>query len=432
MRFLASEAAAGIGARLVGPDVAFEGASFDTRSLEPGQLFVPLVADRNGHEFIGVAYEAGAACHLTSETDPFRRDRTALEVADTGDALLALAAWARQRSSAHVVGVTGSVGKTSTKDLIGAACTAGRRTAVNERSFNNEQGMPVTVLNAPDNTEVLVLEMGMRGFSQITRLCKIARPSIGVVTAVGYSHTELVGDIEGVARAKRELVEALPASGTAVLNADDERVIAMAPHTGANVITYGQAGEVRIEGLELDDLARPTFTLSTPWGKVPVRLSVAGAHMASNAAAAIAVAGSVGVDVEMAAAALTYASISSMRMERIELPSGAVVINDAYNANPTSMAAAIDALAAMSALRRVAVLGLMGELDDLEGGHAQVAEYARSRGVELMAVGTDLYGVEPSADPVAALGDLADGDVVLVKASRAASLESIVRALIEA
>jgi len=429
MRFLASEAAAGIGARLVGPDVEIVGASFDTRSIEPGQLFVPIVAERNGHEFIGAAYDAGAASHLTSEADPFRRNHTALEVADTADALLRLAAWARQRLSAQVIGVTGSVGKTSTKDLIWAACAAGRLTTANERSFNNEQGMPVTILNAPDDTEVLVLEMGMRGFGQITQLCEIARPSIGVVTAVGYSHTELVGGIEGVAQAKRELVEALPASGTAVLNADDERVAAMAPYTGANVLTYGEAGEVRIDGLELDDLARPRFDLSTPWGSVSVRLAVPGAHMASNAAAAIAVAGSVGVDVEAAAAALADATISGMRMERIELPSGAVVINDAYNANPTSMTAALDALAAMSARRRVAVLGLMGELDDVEGGHAQVAEHARSKGVDLIAVGTDLYGAEPDTDPVAALGDLADGDVVLVKASRAAGLESIVRAL---
>ncbi len=432
MRFLASEAAAGIGARLVGPDVPIDGASFDTRSIVPGQLFVPIVAERDGHEFIGAAYEAGASCHLTSGPDPFRRDHTALEVADTSEALMRLAAWARTRSRADVVGITGSVGKTSTKDLVAAACAAGRVTTANERSFNNEQGLPVTILNAPDDTEVLVLEMGMRGFGQITRLCEVARPTIGVVTAVGYSHTELVGGIEGVAVAKRELVEALPRAGTAVLNADDERVAAMASHTGADVVTYGRDGDVRISELELDDLARPRFRLDSPWGSADVRLAVPGAHMASNAAAAIAVAGSLGVDVEAAAGALAEASISGMRMERIELASGAVIVNDAYNANPTSMAAALDALAAMSARRRVAVLGLMGELDDVQGGHREVADRARALGLDVIAVGTDLYGTEPVPDAPAvaeAIGGLRDGDVVLVKASRAAGLERVVEAL---
>ncbi|MEL6891850.1 MAG: UDP-N-acetylmuramoyl-tripeptide--D-alanyl-D-alanine ligase [Actinomycetota bacterium] len=429
MRFLASQAAAGIGARLLGPDVEITGVSFDTRSIEPGQLFVPIVAERNGHEFIGAAYDAGASCHLTSEPDPFRRNHTAIEVADTADALMRLAGWARQRSGAQVVGVTGSVGKTSTKDLIRAACSAGVLTAANERSFNNEQGLPVTILNAPDDSELLVLEMGMRGFGQISRLCEIARPTIGVVTAVGHSHTELVGGLDGVARAKRELVEALPRDGTAVLNADDEHVAAMAAYTGASIVSYGRGGDVRLNGLELDELARARFRVDSPWGSVDVQLRVPGEHMAMNAAAALAVAGSVGIDLGAAAAALADASISGMRMERVELASGAVVINDAYNANPTSMVAALDALAAMSAQRRFAVLGLMGELDDVDGGHAAVARHARSLNVELIAAGTDRYGIDPAADPVDALGPLRPGDVVLVKASRAAGLESIVAAL---
>ena len=227
VRIQASSAAAGISGRLLGPDVEFDGASFDTRSLVPGQLFVPLVAERNGHEFIGVAREAGAVAHLTSEADPWRKDGTSIEVADTADALMRLAGWARQQLDTTVVGVTGSVGKTSTKDLIAAACSAERKTTANERSFNNEQGLPITILNAPDNTEVLVLEMGMRGFGEITSLCEVARPDIGVVTAVGYSHTERVGGIDGVAKAKQELVAALPKSGTAILNADDWRVAAV-------------------------------------------------------------------------------------------------------------------------------------------------------------------------------------------------------------
>jgi UDP-N-acetylmuramoyl-tripeptide--D-alanyl-D-alanine ligase len=426
VRFRASDAAAGIGGRLIGPDVVVDGASFDSRTTLPGQLFVPIVAERNGHEFIGAARERGAVAQLTSEADPFRRDGTAIEVADTAEALLALAAWARRRLDATVVGVTGSVGKTSTKDLMAAACGAGRRTTANERSFNNEQGLPVTILNAPDDTEVLILEMGMRGFGHIAQLCEIARPDIGVITMVGEAHTELVGGLDGVARAKGELVEALPASGTAVLNADDERVLAMRTRTGARVLTFGTTGDVRVSAVEFDAVARARFRVDTPWGRGTTRLAVPGLHMVTNAAAAIAVAGLVGVDLADALDALSSAVVSGMRMEVIIAPSGATVVNDAYNANPTSMRAALDALAAMDARRRVAVLGLMAEIEDPVPAHRAVAERAAQLGVQVITSGTDLYGVEPVDDVVAALGPLGQGDVVLVKASRAAGLERVV------
>jgi UDP-N-acetylmuramoyl-tripeptide--D-alanyl-D-alanine ligase len=432
VRIRASEAAAGIGGRLIGPDVEFDGASFDSRTTAAGQLFVPIVAERNGHEFIGAARKRGAVAHLTSEPDPYRRDGTAIEVADTARALLALAAWARRRLDARVVGVTGSVGKTSAKDLMAAACGAGRRTTANERSFNNEQGLPVTILNAPDDTEVLILEMGMRGFGHISQLCEIARPDIGVVTVVGHAHTELVGGIDGVARAKGELVEALPASGTAVLNADDERVVAMRSRTRADVVTFGAAGDVRVSGVGLDALARASFRLETPWGSGAARLAVPGVHMVTNAAAAIAVAGVVGVDLPAALDALATATVSGMRMEVTTAPSGATIVNDAYNANPTSMHAALAALAAMDADRRVAVLGLMGEIDDPGPAHRDVALRAADLGLELIVVGTDLYGIEPNDDPIGALGPVGPGDVVLVKASRSAGLERVVADLIRA
>jgi UDP-N-acetylmuramoyl-tripeptide--D-alanyl-D-alanine ligase len=432
VRIRASDAAAGIGGRLIGPDVEFEGASFDSRTTRPGQLFVPIVAERDGHDFIGSARERGASVHLTSEPDPFRRDGTAIEVADTAQALLALAQWARPRLSAKVVGVTGSVGKTSAKDLMAAACGAELRTTANERSFNNEQGLPVTILNAPDDTEVLILEMGMRGFGHIAQLCEIARPDIGVVTVVGHAHTELVGGLEGVARAKGELVEALPASGTAVLNADDERVVAMRSRTRAGVVTYGALGDVRVSDIVLDAQARAAFRVDTPWGSGATQLAVSGAHMVTNAAAAVAVAGVVGVDLEAALAALSTATVSGMRMEILTTASGATIVNDAYNANPTSMIAALDALAAMDADRRIAVLGLMAEIDEAETAHREVAAHALGRGLELVTVGTSDYGMEPLNDPVAAIGRLGPRDVVLVKASRSAGLERVVTALLEA
>jgi UDP-N-acetylmuramoyl-tripeptide--D-alanyl-D-alanine ligase len=431
VRILASEAARAIGGRLVGPDVPFTGASFDSRSLAPGQLFVPIVAERDGHDFIDAARAAGAAVQLTARPDEHRYG-TVIEVDDTATALIALARWARGRLSAAVVGITGSVGKTSTKDLCAAACAAELRTTANRASFNNEQGLPVTILDAPDDVEVLVVEMGMRGFGEISRLCEIAVPAIGVVTAVGHSHTERVGGIEGVARAKGELVEALPVAGTAILNADDERVAAMGGRTDATVLTFGLAAgaDVAISDVVLDERARPSFTVRTPWGSGEVRLAVSGAHMAANAAAAIAVAGVVGVDLAAALDALGHARLSAMRMEVLDGPGGSTVINDAYNANPTSMRAALDALAASSATRRVAVLGLMAELDDPLAAHAGVADYARELGVEVVATGTDAYGVEPTDDPVRALGPLGPDDVVLVKASRAAGLERVVDELL--
>ncbi len=348
---------------------------------------------------------------------------------DTAAALMTLAGWARRRIHVPVIGVTGSVGKTSTKDLIASALGATRRVTANVKSYNNEQGLPVTILGAPDDVQALVVEMGMRGFGEITRLCQVAAPTIGVVTAVAGAHTERVGGIDGVARAKRELVEALPASGVAVLNADDPRVAAMAA-AAPSVVTYGVAGEVRISELVLDGLARPHFHVDSPWGSGEVSLSVSGRHMAANAAAAIAVCGVVEGRIDAAVAALHTAVMSPMRMEIRRLASGAIVVNDAYNANPDSMRAALDALAAMQATRRVAVLGRMAELDDPVEGHRRVMADAVERGIEVVAVGTDLYGVAPVDDPVTTLGTLAVGDVVLVKASRSAGLESVAAALL--
>ena len=229
MRCWAHEVAELVGGRLHGPDVEIDGTDFDSRSIGHGQLFVPLVAERDGHEFIGAALERGAAAYLTSRTPV---GGTAIEVDNTLHALMRLATGLRDRVDGPVVGITGSVGKTSTKDLTRAAAGAGRRVWANEKSFNNEQGLPTTVVNAPADTEVLILEMGMRGHGEITALCDIARPTIGVVTRVAEAHSDRVGGIDGVARAKAELVQALPAEGVAILNADDVRVRAMASLPG--------------------------------------------------------------------------------------------------------------------------------------------------------------------------------------------------------
>jgi UDP-N-acetylmuramoyl-tripeptide--D-alanyl-D-alanine ligase len=353
-------------------------------------------------------------------------------VDDTLRALMALAAVQRARLEGPVIGITGSVGKTSTKDLALAALNASRRTWANERSFNNEQGLPTTLLNAPDLTEVLVLEMGMRGFGEIHELCHVARPTIGVVTRVAEAHSDRVGGIDGVARAKAELIDAIPPEGFAILNADDHRVRAMASVSAAPVVLYGEAADanVRVSQVRLDQLARASFHLVTPWGDVDVQLGISGRHMTGNAAAALACVGAVGGDLAAGAAALATVGLTAMRMEVAHTRSGALVLNDSYNANPTSMRAALDALADLPALRRVAVLGVMAEIADSEVEHRAIVEYAHGHGIEVVAYGTDLYGVAPAADPVQALGSLAGGDAVLVKGSRVVGLERVATALL--
>ena len=286
--------------------------SIDSRALAPGALFVAIRADRDGHDWIAAAVAAGAGGVLVDEAwarSP-ERDRfhppavPLIVVADTSQALLDLGRAARDRLAATVVGITGSVGKTSTKDLAAAALGTALRTAASERSFNNELGVPLTLANAPADTSAAVIEMGARGSGHIRELCRVARPQVGVVTAVVAAHTEAFGDLEAVAAAKAELVEALPAAGTAILNGDDPRVRAMAGRTSARVLTYsiGGAGVGRAdlvaERIELDTELRARFVARTPWGSQTVRLAVHGAHQVGNALAALAVAGTVGVPLD--------------------------------------------------------------------------------------------------------------------------------------
>lgn len=433
MRLMAADVATATGGQLVGQNAHLDGISFDSRSLKPGQLFVPIIAERDGHDFIAAAIESGAGAYLTSR-EPV--GRTAIVVPDTSQALMRLGAWARQRLDAQlaerVVGVTGSVGKTTTKDFISAALGSQLKVSANLRSFNNDLGLPTTILNSPDDVEALVVEMGMRGPGEIARLCSIARPSVGVVTSVAEAHTQFVGSLEQVASAKAELVQSLSSSGFAILNADDKRVDAMRSLTNASVVTYGVSAkaDVRIVSCKLDQMARATVRLESQWGGCEYTLTVPGEHMALNSAAAIAVTGVVGLDIVSAASALAGAAISPMRMQLRSLPSGAVVLDDSYNANPYSMRAALETLAALKCDRRVAIVGLMAELADAEMQHAQIAQYAKKLQVELVAVGTDLYGIAPVSIAAAAdfLLNLGANDCALVKASRSAQLERVVEA----
>jgi UDP-N-acetylmuramoyl-tripeptide--D-alanyl-D-alanine ligase len=430
---LTSEIAKATGGVLSGTDVEVSGATIDSRQVAAGQLFVPVVAARDGHDFVAAAVAGGAAAYLTSRGPVEDVDATAVEVGDTVEALAAMGRHARTRLPERVVGITGSVGKTSVKDLLAVALAARWRTSASVGSFNNELGVPLTLVNAADDTEALVVEMGARGVGHIAQLCALASPTVGVVTRVAAVHTETFGALEEVAAAKGELVEALPGGGYAILNAGDPFVAAMASRTTAETVTFGDGGDVRAEAAALDDELRPSFQLVTPWGSAPVRLEVRGEHMIDNALAAAASALVCGVPVADVAEALGTAALSRWRMDLVRLASGALVVNDAYNANPTSMAAALRALAGLPARRRVAVLGLMAELGaSSDEEHVAAGRLARDLGVEVIGVAAPAYGgttVGNVDDVPAALGPLGGGDAVLLKGSRVAGLERLMELL---
>lgn len=414
--------------------------SHDTRTLQPGDLFVALRAERDGHAFVGDAVTRGAAAVMVEE-EAAVGGVAAVIVEDTGRALLDVGAAARRRLDIPVVGITGSVGKTSTKDMAAAALAAGLRTVSSARSFNNELGVPLTLANAPESCQVAVLEMGARGPGHIALLCRVAAPVTGVVTAVAAAHTEMFGDLDGIARAKGELIESLPASGLAILNGDDGRVREMASRGPAPALLYSASeppaagADLVAETITLDDELRPRFVLRSPWGTEEVALEARGAHQVGNALAALAVAASAGVDLADAASALRSAALSPMRMDLRRSRSGAVIIDDSYNANPASMAAALRALAAVPSSRRIAALGAMAELGPNGAQeHLAVTRLADRLGIDVIAVGTAEYGLDPAddvADAIGRIGALGAGDAVLVKASRVAGLDRLAARLLE-
>lgn len=433
MRLWTSDLAAAAGGELHGPDVTVNGAAIDSRLVRPGEFFVAIVAERDGHDYIPDAVERGAVATLCAHGGA--QSASAVIVADTKRALLCAGRLARSRLPEKVVAVTGSVGKTTVKDLTAAALRSSFRTAASERSYNNELGVPLTLLGADDGVEAVVCEMGARGRGHVALLCDVARPTIGVVTLVALAHTEMFGTIEEVAAAKGELVESLPPGGTAVLNADDALVDAMSGLTHARVLRFGLGAraDVSAEDVEVDSDLRARFRLLSPWGELKVHLGVRGAHQVGNALAATAAALAAGVRLEDAAGGLESARSSPWRMSLERASSGAMILNDAYNANPTSTSAALEALAALPARRRVAVLGVMAELgpdSDLE--HRRIAALAESLGIEVIAFGAPAYERAMVSDvdaAVEALGELGEGDAVLVKASRVAGLEHLAERL---
>ncbi len=492
MRFTVEEVAKATGGRILsapahGCDV-IDRVIQDSRLADRGALFVPLVGKRDGHDFIADAVRSGASAYLVARDSRAAREATSsaaaseaareaaepgarsagrntgaavIEVADTLAALDSLARQARRRLAVPVVGVTGSVGKTTVKDLIAAVLGRDRRVHASTRSYNNEIGVPLTLLGCPEGVEAVVVEMASRGAGQIRSLCETAHPTMGVVTTVGLAHTSEFGSFEAVVSAKSELVEALPDAargGVAFLNADVPEVAGMAARSSARVITYGTAPDADVAACDvrLDDDLRPRFTLVSRVGagkagaiQADVVLGARGRHSVGNALAATAVGLSAGVSLRDVVAGLADPTLSPLRMEMFTTPLGARVINDSYNASPLSVQAALRSLAELPCERRLAVLGVMAELGDYSAGeHARMASLASSLGVTVIAVAAPHYAagrgeddspqeaglvevadVDGAFEALERLGGLRAGSAVLVKGSRVAGLERLAERL---
>ena len=421
----------------------------DSREAGPGGLFVARSGEHaDGHDFVAGAVGRGAVAALV--TRPVE-GVPCVVVADTQDAFAALAREVvRRLPTMAVVGITGSSGKTSTKDLLGTVLATAGPTVAPVGSYNSEVGVPLTVCRVTAETRFLVVEMGARGIGHVEYLARMAPPRVGVVLNVGTAHVGEFGSREAIATAKSELVAALPREGLAVLNADDPAVRAMASVTIARVVLVGEAddADVRATDVVLDSGGRASFTVHAPQGSRAVHLGLVGRHHVGNALAVVAVATELGLPFESVCAALESARpVSRWRMEVVERADGVTLVNDAYNANPDSMRAALTALERMGEGRRTwAVLGTMLELgDESDALHAEVGAEVVARGVdELVVVGpaaaalaagardagtaSGLTGTRvrevPDADRAEALLDaeLAPGDVVLFKSSRDAGL----------
>lgn len=425
----------------------------DGREAGPGSLFVAFAGEQtDGHLHVPQAADNGAVAVLGTRAT----ELPTVVVADPQDALQRLASYVvaqvRRSGGLTVVAVTGSQGKTSTKDLLGAVLAHAGPTVATHGSFNNELGMPLTSLRVEADTRFLVLEMGARGRGHLTELTDLVAPDVSVVLNVGTAHLGEFGSREAIAEAKGELVTALRTDGVAVLNSDDERVAAMTRLSPERVLTFGTGdADVRLTDLELDRLGRPRFTLTTADDSARVEMRLVGEHQALNAAAAAATALAVGMSLDEVAVALAeVAVLSKWRMELHELPGGVVLLNDSYNANPESMRAGLDAITTIgsdaSVSRTIAVLGVMRELGaDSDAAHRDIGRYASGRVDQVLVVGAEARGIHDGAqemaqgtsvfvdDNAAAIAwlreNLREGDAVLVKASRGARLDEVAAAL---
>ncbi|HWO82405.1 MAG TPA: UDP-N-acetylmuramoyl-tripeptide--D-alanyl-D-alanine ligase [Solirubrobacterales bacterium] len=441
------EIAAALGAEIVaeGEPGSPRRAVIDSTGAGPGDLFFGLRGSRHdGAKFAPQAIEAGAwgavvspewrSSLVSEEATKDERRAWVFVVDDPLAAMQALAQAWRRSLGARVVGVTGSVGKTSVKDIARALLPG--RVHANEENLNTEIGLPLTILEAPDDTEALVLEMAMRGKGQIAELAAIAEPEVAVITNVGPVHVELLGSVEAIAAAKAEILDGLPSGGTAVAPVEANELephLARAPR----LLRFGPGGDIEATQVTVAEGVTEAV-VSTPVGSQRFHFPFAEAHNLTNALAAIAAGVALGAELAGMADRAAGIGFSRFRGERLQLPGGIVLVNDCYNANPVSMRAALDHLASLEATRTVAVLGEMGELGpDSPGYHREVGEHARAHGVDfVVGVGLPARDYDPDelvADPGEAAEFLAQqlqpGDAVLIKGSRSAGLESVAEQL---
>ena len=463
-------------------DVRVTGMTWDSRSVVPGDLYVALPGQRvDGHEFASSAVDAGAVAILASR--PVDVVVPVIVTDDTSRAVTALAAYWRDRLTSTVIGVTGSSGKTTTKNLVRDVLSRELNVVATKANQNNELGVPATLLAADADTQAVIVEMGMRGLGQITELASIAKPKWGLVTNVGTSHMELLGSREAIAQAKAELYEALPEGrGLAFVNADDEYAPLMCASSrlaerGVGIVYYSGSGSDPVEEMadvrdgsfpfvwasdvEFDDFARPTFTLNAVGfeqmelhyanGSKRCALEMRGYHNVTNACAAAAVGLASGMSLDSCCAALAAAQPEKGRQQVLTSATGITVVDDAYNANPDSMAASLAMFSSMGVSgRKIAVLGDMLELGDVaKESHRRVGELAASAGLDYLVcvgslsrlaaetackAGMDQSAVRVCDDASAAYDMVADlvapGDAVLVKASHSIGLERVAKGLV--
>ncbi len=445
--FTVDQALEATGGSLLGPArrPSFSGVSTDTRTIKRGNLFVALKGEKfDGHDFILRAVENGAAGVVISSRDAYVPEKTAaILVADTLAALQGLAGYHRRRFTLPLVAITGSNGKTTTKDMIAAVLSGRWRVLKTEANYNNDIGLPLTILALAADHQAAVVEMGMRARGEIGRLAAIAAPTVAVITNVGETHIEILGSIENIAAAKGELVEAIPAAGLVILNADIPLVRAMEAKAKARCVLYGLGPGAAVQAGNIVPGERDTaFDCIHPGGRFPVTVPAVGRHNIYNALAALAVGLELGLSPDEIRAGIATFQPGAMRLA-IEAIGPYTVINDAYNASPLSMQAAIDTLAMVAVGRKVAVLGDMLELGEMtEDAHRRVGEQLADTGVQVVVtVGEAAAHIAAAAldggvkvavacsghaDAAEALRKLLrPGDTVLVKGSRGMKMEKM-------
>ncbi len=406
----------------------------DSRTLAPGQAFVAV---RGGHGFVGAAVEAGAAYVVTERSDLVPDGAVAVVVDDTVQALAELGKWVRSEYPMPVVGITGSFGKTLTKDFLAAALGSRYRVHAAPGSFNTEVGLPLMLLALPDDAEVMVAELGARRPGEIAELCDICHPTFGVLTGVGTTHLEIFGSRDAIARTKSELLASIPADGFAAVPSDDDYLPLFTASTSARVATVGPGGETRYAAQRIDRRGRTFGVVTTGGSQQEVVLPIPGRALLRNAAMAARVALEFGVDLRSSAAAIADAPTTGARMEVVDVR-GWKVVNDAYNANPNSVAAALRTTAELQPdAMRWAVLGAMAELGPIApAAHRRIGRLAAALGYRgVIVVGADAAGIAEGAGALALLAQnideaadlvarhVAEGSVVLVKGSLVTGLK---------